>query len=506
MILSMLPDLSTISLTSWAGIVAIGAVLGTCWRYVRLVWSWFTDLFICKVALKDDASRAVQAWVWGKGRQSPFGMRLFSGLTTFVAPKRRVEVVGFETVSSEPRLFSFNKVPMVIKVGQGYGGKETNLGMINTKAMPCTLWYVRGTFNVDDLLNEAIGEYNRVRQDHETQTADKRKVKRFTVSRMHGHSDGSVVNGWGVSPSAKRAIGESGGSESSEDILQSLRRGEVRSLVWGPDDLAERPADDQKPFDCHPVSPTILEQLSEIDTWLKHEQWFRARGIPWYRGYLLHGPSGSGKSTIVRNIAVKHDLPVYVFDLSSYNNEQFTSDWKQVLQNAPAIALLEDIDCVFNGRENVAVKGKQRDGLTFDCLLNTLSGVGANDGVLLFVTTNHLEHLDPALGIPDPTTQRSTRPGRINRALYVGAMAEPERRKLATVILADYPDQIEPTIAAGEGEMAAQFQERCAQLALSLWNAGLRPSEVTTTSCLQQCAERFDTPLPKEPFPAYIRP
>ncbi len=173
----------------------------------------------------------------------------------------------------------------------------------------------------------------------------------------------------------------------------------------------------------------------------------------------------------MRNVAVRHDLPVYTFDLGTYDNRSFAEDYKTVMQNAPAIALMSDIDAIFKGRINVAVQGKQREGLTFDCLLNTISGVGSSDGVLLFLTTNDLASVDPALGIPTNGGTHSTRPGRIDKVIRMGPMGESERRKLAAIILSDYPDLIDATVRAGEGEMAAQFQERCAQLALEHWNA-----------------------------------
>jgi len=44
-----------------------------------------------------------------------------------------------------------------------------------------------------------------------------------------------------------------------------------------------------------------------------------------------------------------------------------------------------------------------------------------------------------------------------------------ERRKLAHIILEEWPDQVETIVRDGEGQMAAQFQEQCAQLALLLW-------------------------------------
>lgn len=64
------------------------------------------------------------------------------------------------------------------------------------------------------------------------------------------------------------------------------------------------------------------------------------------------------------------------------------------LREAPSNALIfmEDIDAIFRERTS-----QERTGITFSGLLNALDGVGAQEGKLLFMTTNHRERLDPAL-------------------------------------------------------------------------------------------------------------
>lgn len=124
--------------------------------------------------------------------------------------------------------------------------------------------------------------------------------------------------------------------------------------------------------------------------------------------------------------------------------------------------MFEDIDTVFNGRENITA----HKSLTFDCVINAISGVDAPDGIFLVVTTNRLEFIDPAFGVASSVEGVSTRPGRIDTVLYLGNMSVPNCRKLANRILADWPEDVEAVMAEHAGKVTpVQFQEICLQKA-----------------------------------------
>ena len=72
------------------------------------------------------------------------------------------------------------------------------------------------------------------------------------------------------------------------------------------------------------------------------------------------------------------------------------------LADAPenSIILLEDIDAAFRSREaNVHLEeaSKGVNNLTFSGLLNAIDGVTSTEGRIVFMTTNYIERLDPAL-------------------------------------------------------------------------------------------------------------
>lgn len=50
-------------------------------------------------------------------------------------------------------------------------------------------------------------------------------------------------------------------------------------------------------------------------TFLSNEAWYTHRGIPWRRGYLLHGPPGSGKTSYIQALAGELGYDIAVLSL-----------------------------------------------------------------------------------------------------------------------------------------------------------------------------------------------
>eukprot|EP00818_Percolomonas_sp_WS_P005355 CAMPEP_0117444330 /NCGR_PEP_ID=MMETSP0759-20121206/5183_1 /TAXON_ID=63605 /ORGANISM="Percolomonas cosmopolitus, Strain WS" /LENGTH=743 /DNA_ID=CAMNT_0005236389 /DNA_START=1176 /DNA_END=3407 /DNA_ORIENTATION=- len=135
--------------------------------------------------------------------------------------------------------------------------------------------------------------------------------------------------------------------------------------------------------------------LNDAKTFLAQKQWYLDHGIPYRRGYCIHGPPGSGKSSFVCALASELSLGICVLTLSSNNLDD--QSLNELLHNTPpkCIILLEDIDAVFVAREATEIMESNR--VTFSGLLNALDGVAAQEDKLFFMTTNHIDKLDPAL-------------------------------------------------------------------------------------------------------------
>ncbi|XP_034077333.1 mitochondrial chaperone BCS1 isoform X3 [Gymnodraco acuticeps] len=169
-----------------------------------------------------------------------------------------------------------------------------------------------------------------------------------------------------------------------------------------------------------PLSSVVLQEavaeriVDDVKEFIGNPKWYTDRGIPYRRGYLLYGPPGCGKSSFITALAGELGYSICLMSLSdrSLSDDRLN----HLLSVAPqqSIILLEDVDAAFVSRdllptENpLAYQGMGR--LTFSGLLNSLDGVASSEARIVFMTTNFIDRLDPAL----------IRPGRVDLKQYIG--------------------------------------------------------------------------------------
>ncbi|ORY06295.1 mitochondrial chaperone BCS1-like protein [Basidiobolus meristosporus CBS 931.73] len=250
------------------------------------------------------------------------------------------------------------------------------------------------------------------------------------------------------------------------DVLQDLvleakekfiERDTSRTIVFAADQYGTWRRTRSRPR--RPLNSIVLESglksflVEDAGEFLSSETWYSDRGIPYRRGYLLYGTPGSGKTSFIHALAGELGLNIYVVNLA---NKSLTDDTlTELVTDTPTrcILLIEDVDAAFVHRD----KNSNQNNVTFSGLLNAIDGVAAQEGRLLCMTTNHIDHLDPAL----------IRPGRIDVRAYFGAATNDQARELFERF---YPvDSMNPQLdRAKQQRLAEKFAEIIPNRAFSM--------------------------------------
>lgn len=341
-----------------------------------------------------------------------------------------------------------------------------------------TVTFLRGTMDIEDLLRKACAESNRL--TWEVNSAQEKAKNRFVIHHIPARKE--QEESW----------------ESGTNGLPWYQQRYYRLLSHKPEELGKAPLCEGGALNNLIFPDRVKALIQEIELWRSNRDWYRQKGIPWKRGWMLYGPPGTGKTALARAFAEDLNMPIYVFNLAQMSNHELMKAWGDMQVNVPCIALIEDIDNVFHGRENVArrhspmplffgsAQRKDDDGrdpapmptpLTFDCLLNCLDGVERSDGIFTIITTNDVSKIDPAMGQPRKSPDGSvefisTRPGRIDKAVELTYMEAEDKKRMAKRILGEYPDAYLEMLEFVDRfpdllETPAQFQERCGQIALA---------------------------------------
>ncbi len=139
----------------------------------------------------------------------------------------------------------------------------------------------------------------------------------------------------------------------------------------------------------------FAEILKDANKFLSGPDLYYDRGLPYRRGYMLHGPAGNGKSTVIQVLATELNLPIYMLSLTE--PEMTDNGLARALGRTPDKCLL-----VIEDFEKIDL---EKTDVTFSGLLNAVDGPLASEGRLLIVTANE----------PEAISKYFLRPGRIDR-------------------------------------------------------------------------------------------
>ncbi|PLN85734.1 mitochondrial chaperone Bcs1 [Aspergillus taichungensis] len=209
------------------------------------------------------------------------------------------------------------------------------------------------------------------------------------------------------------------------------------------------------------VKEKIVEDVSDF---ISTGKWYHDRGIPYRRGYLLYGPPGTGKSSFIQALAGELDYDIAILNLSERGLTDDRLNHLLTIVPNRTIVLLEDVDAAFsNRRVQTEADGYRGANVTFSGLLNALDGVASAEERIIFLTTNHVERLDPAL----------VRPGRVDMTVRLGEVT----RYQVSCLWDRFYGELDP-----EGTNRKVFLDRLHELGLIEDENGRKPDGSRTTS------------------------
>ena len=479
---------SYISNDSIAPLIAIGAVLGTVfgvilrgWTAIKNFFKSLTSIFVIRIEMNDEVtSKVVLAYLLKNYRRNTSGKKIYSSNHNCLRDGK-FGYVPFELFGNQTIVFWNGLFPFLFHVTQvKTEEKHIRWGNADPPTFNAALVLLRYTVNVEKIVLESSKDRNAIYWN-------KTAKRRFFVKKV-------------PDPNQDDYRRNSAGTN-----LEWFNEGVYKLIGFTPEELGRAMTTSGSAVGNLFFPPHVKNLIEEVGIWHGLKNWYAERGIPWKRGWCLYGPPGTGKTALVRAIAEDLDMPLFVFALGRMTDTDLEKSWNDLQAHTPCIALFEDFDTVFHGRENVYGKptlaeqiagsappptnpglqtvdsGITRGQLSFGCLLNCIDGADKTSGIFTIFTTNHIEKLDAALGQPrvnpDGTVEFiSTRPGRIDKAIYLGYMTREDKMLFANKVFANDAKGLEEMKEIIDNnpdkkETPAQFQESCTQLALkAMWD------------------------------------
>ena len=169
-----------------------------------------------------------------------------------------------------------------------------------------------------------------------------------------------------------------------------------------------------RPIESIFIDNKIKDRVLKETKCTKFIEWYRSKGISSKKVFLFHGKPGTGKTSFIKSIASELNTKIYMLNLNSVKND---SEFMRLIQFFNKydedgydeceddikdkfkydILVIEDIDCIFHSRKTL---DSESSSVTMSTILNVLDGVVSIDRLIIFLTTNYPDKLDPALKRP----------------------------------------------------------------------------------------------------------
>ena len=179
------------------------------------------------------------------------------------------------------------------------------------------------------------------------------------------------------------------------------------------------------------IDENIKKKIDDAVLFFKdNKDWYIKNNFPYKLTILLYGPPGTGKTSLINYITQLLNADLYDVNLNLIHKNNLNKMKQTERQNISNVLCLEDFEGAALKRQTIAIlnsinnkadgvelteeeqkyQGINRYNINLKDILNALQGVEPLDNVVVVLTTNHLEMVDPAL----------YRNGRVDLLLEVG--------------------------------------------------------------------------------------
>lgn len=429
------------------------AIIAATWNKIRDMLWYFAEFFICRFNGEGIYSKYASVYIWNKLKNKPSFAPIYNSILLGSGNESRIFIreVGFKNF----RLVWFGKIPALCTID------------VNCQAH---IYGIKPFLNDEKIMHTIIEYYNIKYNTNEKSLREKRFYTEYIRGSLNKYNHqcspakgrGDVVTVDSTDPPIEPGL----------SFMDMERFNIGRRVNYDAETYRQYATFTKKNvtlLDNLYLSDKMLDMKKKLEQWFNNKDWFIDRCIQWKRGFLLHGVPGTGKTSIITALGEYFGVPVYIFDLSTFTNEDFHEEWTRIKSFTPCFVVFEDFDSVFDGRVNVYSKhSMQAQPLSFDCVLNVLDGAVKYDGVVTFITTNNFDKIDSALG-----GKGCTRPGRIDYVYEMDNIQQESKQFIANKILEGLPNYKELTemvLSDTRCVTAAQFKELCIDKALSTYN------------------------------------